>query len=210
MGIDKTAVKLATLKEVGALIEDGYEAAKLEKAKVEGLVPVLDGIGNLIEALCREVDKDLDNNKVPVTEPLIIAGYVKDYILKAKKLTEDAALRAVHARFDHQGRITALEIAVKQIKKLHDGQLNKIRVLEQALDGAMDNVVPMMRVEGQHPGPSLKNRRLAAEAKNEKTEKSNSDKLSKSQKRRVSAQKKSKTSSPRPKTRKKSVKDGKN
>jgi hypothetical protein len=210
MAIEKTAVKLATLKEVGAMFEDNYEVAKLEKAKVEGLVPVLDGVGKLIEALCKEVDRDLDDNKVPVSEPLQVAKYVKEYILKAKKLTDDAALRAVHARFDHQGRITALDIAVKQIKKLHDAQVTKLRAFEKVLDGEVDNVVPMMRSEGQHPGSSLKDRRLAEQANEERAEKAKTEKMSKSQKRRVAVQKKPKTSSSKPRTRKKSVKDGKN
>ena len=206
MGIEKTAIKIATLKEVGAMIEDGYEASKIEKAKVEGLVPVLDGVGKLIEDLCRQVDKDLDEGKVPTSEPLIIAKYVKEYVLKAKKLTEDASLRAVHARFDHQGRVTALEVAVKQIKKLHDAQINKLEALQRVLDGEVENVVPMHRMEGQHPGASLKSIRIAEEAKRAKEEL----KTSESQKRRVSVQKKKSEKAPKTRTRKKSSIDGKN
>ena len=171
MGIEKTAVKLATLNTIGNELDDSLEAAKIALAQVEGQITFSAELGKLVESLTKAIDNDIDAGKVPIDEPLIVARYVKEYILRAKKLLEDAGIRAVHARHEHKGRITAWEQAIKKVKKHHQAQVSKLKALELALNQEAEalegesNVVPLRgRVEGQHPGASLKARRLAEES----------------------------------------------
>ena len=107
MGIEKTAVKLATINSIGNDLDDSLEAARKELGREEGRIVAAKQIGDLIGDLTRAVDRDIDEEKIPTDEPLLIAAYVKEYIIKAMGLARDEGVRATHARFEHQGRITA-------------------------------------------------------------------------------------------------------
>ena len=139
MGIEKSAVKLAALHTVGLELDDSLEAARKELGQIEGRIVATQLIGELIQALTKAVDRDIDEGKVPTGEPLQVAAYVKDYIFKARQLALDEGTRSVHARFEHQGRITAWQEAVKKVKKLHDTQRTKLELLEQSLTARLES-----------------------------------------------------------------------
>lgn len=180
MGIEKAAAKLATLNDVGNELDDALEGAMKELATVEGGILSAKTIGDLIAGLYKAVDRDIEGGKIPTNEPLLIAKYVKGYIEQAKKLAEDEGIRCVHSRFEHQGRITAWEDAVKRVKKLHDVQRGKLEKYDQELAAQQRGDVGGNANGDVNPRPSFKEMqaRRAREFENKEIAKKPEDKSS--------------------------------
>jgi predicted ribosome quality control (RQC) complex YloA/Tae2 family protein len=156
--------------EVGSKLDDSKESLEKEVFKLEGVVPALQQAAKLIEDLCQAINVDIDEDKVP--GGLDTAAYAKKYVLEAKEILNKAVQRAIQAQLVTRGRVEGMELAVKATKKFHDDERNKLLALQAALetdDGTVVDINRTSKVTGQHPGPNLKDQRLAEDkAKSQK------------------------------------------
>jgi len=169
MNIEKAEVKVAVAHEIGCRLDDTREAARSEVAQWEGANASLVQAGRAIEELARHVDKDVDEGLYD----LEVAKHVKKYLTRAAAVAQNLGTQAGAQRLMAQGKVQALESAVKVVQKFHEEETRKVagfkRALETGLvrlepDGTPQATSPGTTLPGVRPGMSIKEQRLAEEA----------------------------------------------
>lgn len=162
--MDKGQFKAAVIAGVGQKVDDMLEAAKLDTAKQGGFADALLGVSEKIKALATVADEESKEGKFDDLEPLQILALVKQYIIRCDTVIESAAAQAATAKLTCQGRVQALELVVKNLKKEHDFELAKSEARGQAEEagGELDSR-PLPDGSHRAAPPSLKAQRLAEE-----------------------------------------------
>jgi hypothetical protein len=162
--MDKSQFKAAVIGQIGVKTEEMLEAAKLDEARNAGSHIALFGAVKKINELAANVDKDVEEGLFnDLGEPLQIAAAIKKYITRASGAVESLAVSAATAQTICQGRIQAMELMVKNLKREHDAEMGKFEARQLAEAGEAEPVEPgdrpRGRTSGVHPGPTAKAKR---------------------------------------------------
>ena len=102
-----------------------------------------------------------------------LAKHIKKYITRSPAVAQGVAAQAGAQRLMAQGKVQALEMAVKIIQKFRDEEIKKVEGFKKALadgtiriepDGSQQATAPGVNVPGVRPGASIKEQRLAEDA----------------------------------------------
>jgi DNA-directed RNA polymerase subunit M/transcription elongation factor TFIIS len=169
----KFMVERETLHRVGMRLDDQLEALEKDKLKAEGAAIAVAGLPKKIMALHQHVDDELDQGSIKTIEE---AKKVKLYVTRALETCEQSAQAASELKVKLEARMEGLKQAIGEVKKQYDLADQRIRVFQQLAkkaEGQEDEEVvdpqeaaapedpKPRRQTGEHPGPSVKERRLA-------------------------------------------------
>jgi hypothetical protein len=169
MSIDKSEIRIGLANEIGNTLDDALEAAEKEISFFEGGNNALQQVGERVQALAKDVDKDLDEGLIKELE---VAALVKRYITRAVGIIGTGARSAENKRLQAEGKTIAFRSSVKAVKKVIDAEQAQLRTIiahakqikELADKANADDVdVDLRRGPGDHPGSSIKTQRLAEE-----------------------------------------------
>jgi len=159
--MEKGEIKAATVHEIGVRFEDMLEAGRQEVSKNEGAKLALLMAIRQVNELAAHVDKDLDAGAFnDVTEPMAVATLVKKWLTRTCAVLETGSVSAENHRLIAQGRVQAFQQMIDNMKKLHDMELGKLEAKK-----ATEKTGRRGRATGTRPQASVKQRRLAEEAK---------------------------------------------
>lgn len=172
----KQELKMGILHEQGVKMDDQLEAAHKRQAGHDGAKQALRMIAKNVSGLATLVDKDMDEGKIPVEEPALVAKYVKLMIDRAVQMALAAAQHQENLQLSASGEISAYQGMVEAIKKEILAEQAKEAALQQAIasgvavveedasvsqaDGAASG-----RPTGVRPGASIAAQRRAEDAK---------------------------------------------
>lgn len=161
--MDKGEIKAATIHELGLKFDDMLEAAHKEVARNEGATAACLAASKKVGELAVHVDKDMDEGLfADVDGPLAVAKAIKKYLVRVCGILETGAKSADNHRLVSQGRAMAFDQMVKNMKQLHDLELEKSRQKKEVIASGVSRVP--QRPVGTPPPRSLKERRQAEAA----------------------------------------------
>jgi hypothetical protein len=169
MNLDKSELKIGVAHELGCRLDDNLEATQKETTRFEGANQALQQVSKAIEGLLPHVDKDIEEGKFG----LEAAADIKRYILRAAQVATNLSKVAENNRLIYSGRIQAMEMSVKIVKKFQEDEATKVANFKKAVsEGAIveevSGLTPAMGgprpVTGIRPGMSIKEQRLAEAA----------------------------------------------
>lgn len=160
MGIEKSEIRLATLKEVGKMLEEGQDSAQNEVHKSRGAISYLSRASRGIEHLNQIVSNDLDDGKLEFDSEFHASSYVSEIIEKAKNICVELSAQAEREALACAGRLQAMQASVKNVEKRFLAERTKLEQLAARLENPDLNG---SRQVGEHPGSGLKSRRLEEE-----------------------------------------------
>ena len=167
MGLEKSEIKIGTIKGIGSRLEDQAEAAQKELASMEGALVSLKAAVKKIEALFAHVDTDIEEEKVP-EDVLAVAKYAKTYVRRAADVVGNMAVAAEVGGHRLRGKLEGLQASVKTTKKELDSEVAKVEAIANALESGTlsieDSDELPERPTGVHPGNPIAARRAAEEA----------------------------------------------
>ena len=134
----KSEIKILTTREIGADVEDKYEAAEKQVSEFKGAEEGLKQSARALASLHAHIDKDLDEGVVDkvLNEPLKVAEYAKKYVTRCMGLIENMGTRAEFNKYRAQGKAEGLKTAVDTLKKVHDAEAQKLQRYVEALEAA--------------------------------------------------------------------------
>lgn len=145
MGIDKSEVSRATLRRVGAHVENQIEAAEAEVAKEQGAAAALKAQAAYLQQIIAGADKALNEPNSPDHIPdLETLKLVKTWLLKAVHATESASISAKNRAFVAQGTLL-------QCKGIHDWLQKQVQIEEARITEAA-NVRLMLKTLQEKSG----------------------------------------------------------
>jgi len=169
MNLDKSELKIGVAHELGCRLDDTLESVQKDVLRFEGATQAFLQAAQAVEALLTHVDKDIAEGKFG----LEVAGDIKKYLVRASQVSANLAKQAENNRLIHSGRVQAMEMSVKIVKKFQEDEATKVANFKKALsEGAIveeaSGLGPALGgprpVPGIRPGMSIKERRLAEEA----------------------------------------------
>lgn len=167
MNLDKSDVKVGTANEIGCRLDDMLEANTRELHRFEGAVTALRTGASAIENLEKAVDRELDEGKIPDLETAVL---IKKWTGRMHQALTNLAMQADNNRVMQTGKISAMQGAVEVTRKFREEEMNRAATLRTALEQnkarASDHVVAEV---GDRPGLSIKERRLAEAASEQKS-----------------------------------------
>ena len=161
----KNEMKMGMLHEQGVKADDMLESAHKRQAAHDGAKQALRQIAKNITQLAAVVDRDLDEDKVPLTEPTQVAAYVKLMIDRCAQMSMSAAAHQENLQISVGGEITAYQAMVDAIKKEILSEQSKMQAIQQAVasgeivDGDIDSRTS--RPTGVRPGLGIAAQRRA-------------------------------------------------
>lgn len=155
MSVLKSEMKQAITHDIGVRVEDAMEVAKRELAVLEGRQAAFADGAKAVEALLGHVDKDVEAG----TYDLLVADHVKRYIQRGAQALINLAQQAANYRIAQTGVVRGFDTTVKLLKGIIEEEERK---KQAALTAEADSKA--QRPVGEHPGLSVKERRLAEEA----------------------------------------------
>ena len=158
--MDKGQFKAAVIGSIGQKTEDMLDAAKLDAAKQGGYAEALLGVSEKIKALAAVADEDAKAGKYEDLDPVRVLALVKQYITRCDTIVESAQAAAAAARLTCQGRVQALELVMKNLKKEFDLEVAKSKMRAQ-----VETTEQTQTADGTHSAApvSLKAQRQAEE-----------------------------------------------
>lgn len=145
MGIDKSEVSRATLRRVGAHVENQLEAAETQVNKEQGAAAALKAQAVNLQQIVAAADKALDDPKSPDHIPdLESLKLVKMWLIKAVRATENAALSARNRGLVAQGTVI-------QCKGIHDWLQKQVKIEDSKIEDAI-NVRLMLKTLQEKEG----------------------------------------------------------
>lgn len=153
MSVAKAELKIAITNDIGATIEDSFEAAKKELYRHEGAVNAYAQAAKSCEALAEHVKKDIDEG----VYDLQTGEHVNRYVARAAALQRNLHRQAENLCVAAAGKIAGFESVMEMLRKYRNAEqlrLNDARVQETAVDTTPNATVIEMR-----PGLSIKQRR---------------------------------------------------
>jgi hypothetical protein len=169
MNLDKSELKIGVAHELGCRLDDTLEAAQKDVLRFEGAIQAFLQASQAVEGLLSHVDKDIDEGKLD----LQVAAEIKKYLVRASQVSAVLAKQAENNRLVHSGRVLAMEMSVKIVKKFQEDEATKVANFKKALSegtiveetsGFTPTAGGPRPVPGIRPGMSIKERRLAEEA----------------------------------------------
>ena len=154
MNVDKAELKIAVATDIGASIEDTFEAAKKDMYRQEGAINAYSQAAKACELLCEHVNKDLEEGKI---ESLETADLVKHWLTRAANAQRTLVRNAENLGMAASGRVAGLEQTVELVRKYRDAE--KLKIAAAKLVSPQDPAV----VDLSRPGLSIKERRLLEE-----------------------------------------------
>lgn len=170
MSIEKSVIKQQVVHDIGCQLDDALEVARREELKCIGAVEALGVAKKLVQGLASYVDKDLEEGKLAellekaAGEPLVFANALKVYLGRAAHTVEGVMLKADNSRMVANGKVIALDTAVKMTKKVFDTEGAKAEALRTHIIGVEDAAPRPGGVVGARPAASLKTLRAVEEA----------------------------------------------
>lgn len=161
MSITKSELKTGILHDQGVKADDMLESALKRVAAHDGAKQALNQFSQSVSDLARLVDRDIDQNLIPV-EPLKVAEYVKRYISRAAIQAQAAAKQQENQQMTATGEAVAYQRFVDSIKKEISIEQGKIESAASADEDGNDE--DGRRVTGTRPGISIADQRRAEEA----------------------------------------------
>ena len=172
----KNELKMGMLHEQGVKADDRLEGAVKRQAAHDGAKQALRLIAKNIAGLAPLVDKDLDEGKLPLEEPLKVASYVKLMLDRAAQMALSAGQHQEQLQISVGGEITAYQGMVDSLKKEILAEQAKAEALRQAVAAGevvvegdasasqQDGANPRDRPTGARPGLGIAAQRRAEEA----------------------------------------------
>lgn len=169
MNIQNAEAKIGAVHEVGCRLDDSLEAATKDLYRAEGAASAVKQIVSLLENLMITVDKDVSKLIDEGTLDLEQAKLVKGFMDKARLQVANLSSNAENNKIVQSGKVQAFQQAVQVAKKFKDDEMNKLKMLADAItsgkvkktEEGLVHTGEGMRPEGVHPGMSIKERRLA-------------------------------------------------
>jgi len=153
VNVEKAELKILVATDIGASIEDSFEAAKKEMCRQEGAVGAFVQAAKACEQLCEHVDKDVEEGKI---ESLEVAVVVKRWITRTADIQRNLQRRAENLGMAAAGKVSALEQTVALVSKYR--QIEEVKLQAARLISPDD---PSAAEVTRRPGLSIKERRLA-------------------------------------------------
>lgn len=132
MSLEKAELKIAIATDIGATIEDAYDAAKIETYRFEGGVQALIKAVKACEELATHVDKDLDEGLYG----LDVAERIKRYTERAAGACRNLVRQAENGHVAASGKVLAYENAVKLVDKYRKTEQLKVAAAKVAQTNA--------------------------------------------------------------------------
>lgn len=186
MSLLKSEVKLSAVNELGCRLDDVLENATQDLYRSEGAVSALKQAVSSLENLLKILDKELNDKEVDLESCATIKSYFNRSILTMSNLASSAETN----RQTQIGKIQGFQQAVQVAKKFKDEELNKLHVLQAAIQAnsseqegvAQSSIEPSSepqksvpsRPVGVRPGPSIKAQRLAEQLRESQENSDNS------------------------------------
>ena len=149
MSTEKSVIKAAAIYEVGASVDDKLEAARKEQQQLLGQRAAFSAGHRMVLQLHQAVDAEIVDGKLDLTQ----AELAKKWVTRASAVLQNMGLKAEASTLTTQGKVEALESVVVDLKRRHHTEMERVNALpppEQSLAS---------RLEGEHPGPPLKEAR---------------------------------------------------
>lgn len=162
MSVEKAKLKMLFAADMGNRFDDMLEQANHAVAEAKGEEKAYLFGSSRIDEVMRVADKDEEEEKITAEERQI----AKRWLFKAGGALRNLALGAGITRQRAEGRVATLRQVVAEMKKVHDAEEAKLKLLEQPSDSLVTGVgkrpeggAPARRPVGTHPGPPLKAQR---------------------------------------------------
>jgi len=171
----KSEIKMGLLHEQGVKADDQLESAHKRQAAHDGAKQALRQLAKGVSGLAALVDRDMDDGKLPVDEPLKVAAYVKVMLDRAMNMAMSAAQHQENLQISVGGEIAAYQGMVDAIKKDILTEQSKTKALQQAIASGeitveedslaqTDVALARGRQEGVRPGVNIAAQRRAEDA----------------------------------------------
>ena len=162
MSLEKAELKMLMLQDLGNKFDDVLEEMGRDQCRTEGASKALSQAATVIAQLATLVDDDLDKERYDIET----ATRIKQYISRATTQVSDMASAMTRNKLVAQGRREGIAQVVQMTKKEYDREEAKKKAIEKASEDpsliAQDGL--SRRLTGVHPGPTIKQRRLADSA----------------------------------------------
>lgn len=129
----KNEMKMGILHEQGIKADDLLEAATKRQSAHDGAKQALRQIAKNMAQLSALVDRDLDENKIPVEEPTKVASYAKLMIDRCAQMALTAGQHQENQQLSVTGEIVAYQAMVDAIKKEILTEQSKMQALQRAV-----------------------------------------------------------------------------
>lgn len=153
MSIDKSNIKIGTAHELGCRFDDALESINKDLYRLEGASTAYKHTVQTISELISAVEREYSEGKM--NEGTF--NSVKKYFEKAHAVLRQQTSQAENNRCVQLGKIQAMQSAVLITKNLIDEE-------EMKLQRAKEDE----RSTGEHPGPTVKERRSQRETNKKK------------------------------------------
>lgn len=155
-------LRAAVMSEVGGRLDDSREVAVGENKQFEGAVAALAHTERQVEALCKDVDREIDDGRLDLEQ----AALAKKWIARAAGVVFSNRTMADNRRLMAAGKVAALDVELKVLKQRVEAERARMSMVQAAAaSGMADPVVEgQPAVEGRAHVP-LRIRRLAEEAR---------------------------------------------
>lgn len=153
MTIEKSEVRLATLREVGKMLEESSESAKFEIYKARGAIAYLKRAAAGMQSLHELIGKALDDEELEFESGYQVSSYASEIVEKARNICVDLSSQAEREVIAYAGRLQAMETSVKSVEKKFLAEKGK---LEHLVNRMENPELDEPRQTGDHPGLSLK------------------------------------------------------
>ena len=167
----KHEVKALTYHEIGMRLDDQLDAAKSEQSGFEGAKQAFQVATKRVEDLTSHIDKEVKDGTLDLEQSTL----AKRWVLRAVNIVSNLAIQSEVQLYQAQGKVMALNQAVKHAKTMYDqekARLDEAIAAEKALSEAVDSGEevladdpkrPSARPVGEHPGDPLAARREEGE-----------------------------------------------
>lgn len=160
MTLEKARVRAELVYHVGVEIDDLLQNAEVQLHEKRGSAKELTRVDIVIRQGILKARADLEAGRLTARESDIV---VKNL---AACLDQVGATAASQEAVRQEGRCDALKGCVERLRHMHQAELDKVRTLEEHdKAGSPEPEVPIRRIVGTHPGPSLKTKRRTHKGK---------------------------------------------
>lgn len=206
--IERAKLRAEMTREDGMNLEARRDAVEKDALRQEGARDGLKLAAKRIAELMALVDQEfkesgtISGKKIEELngEPLLTMSAVKLWIQRALGCVDNLATTAEVAMISMNGQVKGLNDAIGHMKKAYDTEIRKLKEIEQGLangkfvleeGGELTRTTPIdrehPRMVGEHPGPTLKMQRQAAEAESKADKGNGAKKASRRKKAKAEA-----------------------
>lgn len=128
----KAQIKIGTINELGASLDDMKEGAEKEALRLEGYLRAVKDIETGIQSVSEALNLELKETAFDgyLGEPLKVAELVKRYLGRCMGVADNLKVRTQKMRLVQEGQVLGLTAAIQRAKKMIDEEAKKIDVSE--------------------------------------------------------------------------------